>query len=68
MEELFQLLESRILRLLNQHDELAQANQQLQQGKFLLVREKDGLADKQKKAIHQIENLIAKLKTIETPT
>lgn len=65
MDELFQHLEKQIKDLISQHTELAQANQQLHQGKFMLAREKDSLLSKQQKAINQIESLVARLKTIE---
>ena len=68
MDELFRVLEGRIKNLINQSDQLSNVNQQLQQGRFLLVREKDLLLEKQKRAISQIESLVSKLKTIEMPS
>jgi DNA repair exonuclease SbcCD ATPase subunit len=67
MEELFQHLETRIKTLVDQQRQLEQVNQQLQQGKVMLMREKDTLQESQKKAISQIESLVSKLKTIEIP-
>lgn len=65
MEELLHHLEQRIKQLIDQHDRLKHNNQQLNQGKFLLVREKEALVAKQQKAANQIENLVSMLKTIE---
>lgn len=65
MEELLQRLERQIKELIDQHDQLKTSNQQLHQGKFVLVRDKETLLAKQKKAISQIEMLISKLKSIE---
>lgn len=65
MEELLQRLERQIKELIDQHDQLKVSNQQLNQGKFSLVLDKETLLAKQKKAISQIEMLISKLKSIE---
>jgi len=65
MEELLHHLEQRIKQLIDQHDRLKHNNQQLNQGKFMLAREKEALLAKQQKAAAQIENLVSMLKTIE---
>lgn len=65
MEELLRHLEARIKKLIDQQDQLKKANEQLHQGKFHLVREKDLLLDHTKKAINQIETLVTRLKSIE---
>ena len=65
MDELLQQLEKQIKGLIDQQDQLATANQRLNQGKSLLVREKATLLEKQKKAVSQIEGLVSRLKTIE---
>ncbi|MBA3661299.1 MAG: hypothetical protein H0W64_06205 [Gammaproteobacteria bacterium] len=64
MEDLLQRLEKHIKNLLDQHNQLKQSNVQLNQGKFLLTREKELLVDKQKKAFVQIEALVSKLKAL----
>lgn len=66
MEELLEHLEDKILKLADEHAKLKHSNQQLHQGKLILTKEKELLRTKQEKAIHQIEALIARLKTIET--
>ena len=58
-------LEKKIKTLVDQYDQLKCSHKQLHQGKFLLVREKELLMAKQKKAIAQIQTLVAKLKVIE---
>jgi uncharacterized protein (TIGR02449 family) len=65
MEELLQRLEKRIKELADQHNWLKHSNLQLNQGKSLLVLERDALLAKQEKAISQIETLVSKLKAIE---
>jgi cell division protein ZapB len=65
MEELLHRLEKRIQSLVEQHDRLKDTNLQLNQGKSILVREKDALLARQQKAISQIETLVSKLKAIE---
>lgn len=64
MEELLQKLEKKVKGLVEQRDQLKSANQQLNQGKFSLAREKDLLIERQQKAISQIETLVARLKAI----
>jgi hypothetical protein len=65
MDELLKRLEIRIKKLLEQQNLLQKANDQLNQGRFLLSREKDTLMDRQKKAIDQIQTLVTRLKAIE---
>ena len=65
MEALLHRLEKKIKDLIDQHDKLKNTQQQLHQGKALLVREKEAILTKQQKAIIQIEALVARLKTIE---
>ena len=65
MEDLFQRLEKQIKKLIDQSDQLKQANYQLNHGKSVLTREKDRLMLKQKKAALQIQSLLSKLKTLE---
>lgn len=64
MEELLQTLENRIRELIGKHDNLAQSNRQLDQGKLALAREREALMHKQQKAIKSIEGLIERLKSI----
>ena len=65
MEELLQKLENKVRGLVEQRDQLKNANQQLNQGKLSLAREKELLVSRQHKAITQIETLVSKLKAIE---
>jgi len=65
MEELLQHLELKIKELVHQQTKLQQTNTQLYHGKSSLSRERDGLLAKQKKAISQIETLVARLKALE---
>jgi len=65
MDELLHRLERKIKDLVEQHNSLKYSNQKLHQGKTALIREKDNLLAKQKKAISQIEHLVEKLKAIE---
>lgn len=58
MEELIQHLEKQIKKLIDQHNQLKQSNQKLQQSKVVLLA-------KQQKAITQIETLVSRLKAIE---
>lgn len=65
MEELLHTLEYKIKSLLDRHDKLKYANQELSHGTLLLARKKDDLLAKQQKAIMQIETLVSKLRSIE---
>lgn len=65
MEELLHRLEKRIQQLVSQHESLKRSNFQLNQGKSLLIKEKDILVARQQKAISQIETLVSKLKAME---
>jgi uncharacterized protein (TIGR02449 family) len=65
MEEMLQHLEKHIKKLIDQHDQLKQANVELHKSKHLLVRDKDLILARQHKAISQIETLVSKLKAIE---
>jgi len=66
MEELLHRLERRIQLLVEQHDRLKHTNLELNQGKNILLRERDALLARQQKAIMQIETLVSKLKAIES--
>lgn len=68
MEELIARLQQRIEEIVGDHSQLKQSNQQLNHKKSTLVREKDALLDKQRKAMRSIEALISKLKAIEKQT
>ncbi len=63
MDELLQHLEYKIKQMIDQHHQLKQANSHLNQGKRQLAHEKEVLLGKQKRAITQIESLVAKLKS-----
>jgi len=65
MDELLHYLEKKIKTLIDQYDELKSAHQQLSQSKVAVSHEREVLLRKQKKAIHQIETMITKLKSIE---
>jgi hypothetical protein len=65
MEELLQRLEHKIRDLADQHHLLKNANQQLDQRKVMLTKEKEALLARQEKAIGQIKGLVARLKAIE---
>ncbi len=64
-DELLHLLELKIKDLLARHDKLKQTTSQLQNGKSLLLEEKETLMQKQQRAISQIETLVSRLKSIE---
>lgn len=66
MEDLLQHLEKQIRTLIQQYNQVQLSNQQLNQGKFLLLREKELLIEKQQSAISQIKQLVTKLKSLET--
>jgi uncharacterized protein (TIGR02449 family) len=66
MEDLLHRLEKQIRDLVDQHQQLKHNNHHLQQGKYVLSREKEALVTRQKKAIAQIETLVSRLKAIET--
>lgn len=66
MDELLHRLEKRIQLLVEQHDKLKHSNLELNEGKSVLVRERDALLQRQQKAISQIETLVSKLKAIES--
>ena len=65
MDDLLHRLEQKIRELLEQHNRLQYSNHKLNQGKSVLLREKDSLLAKQQKAISQIEHLVEKLKSID---
>jgi uncharacterized protein (TIGR02449 family) len=65
MEELLERLETKIKELIDHYHQLNKSHQDLHQGQFLLVNEKESLLDRQKQAITQIETLVSRLKTIE---
>lgn len=64
MEELLQTLESRIRHLLDKHESLQRSHSQLSQGQGSLQHENKTLMSKQEKAIKQIEDLVARLKSV----
>ncbi len=68
MDDLLKRLEGQIRSLADQHDQLRQSNSELQNSRGSLVREKDILLTRQKKAINVIESLVTKLKAIEKTT
>ena len=59
MDELFQQIETHIKRLVERCDALERDN-------LLLTREKADLADRNANAISHIENIITRLKSIES--
>jgi hypothetical protein len=61
MEELLFRLEVQIKQLIDRHDQLKSSNQELHQGKEILLT-------RQQKAVSQIEGLVSKLKAIEKIT
>lgn len=65
MEALLERLACQIRTLVEQYNELQQSNQQLNQGKFVLLREKQRMLENQESAISQIKQLVTKLKTLE---
>lgn len=65
MEELLQKLEKKIKELIEQRDTLKNSHHQVQQGKMVLIREKEAIIAKQQKAINQIEDLVCRLKALE---
>jgi uncharacterized protein (TIGR02449 family) len=66
MDELFQQLEIRIRTIAERCEQLERDNAMLQQNQLLLIREKEALTAKNKIAISQIENMIFRLKFIES--
>lgn len=67
MDELLQQMETRVRLLLKRQAELIKTNAVLTQNKRALVAEKEHWALKNKNAIGLIQNVIARLKTIEEP-
>ena len=65
MEELFQHIEVSIKKLVEKQKFLKKANEQLNQSKFYLTREKEQLLLKQKNIAKSIEGMVAHLKSIE---
>lgn len=66
MEELFQQLEKRIKMLAERCQILESDNLTLRQNHLLLIQEKEALSAKNKVVISQIENMISRLKLIES--
>ncbi len=66
MDELLQQLEVRLRSLLQKCELLHTDNANLKQNKSLLHREKEVLLAKNKTVISQIENMIVRLKSIES--
>ncbi len=66
MDELVQQLEIQIKSLMQKCERLEQANLTLKQSRVFLQREKDELQTKNKMAITQIENILSRLKSIES--
>lgn len=67
MDELFQQVESRVRLLLKKQTELTKANVALMQIKKTMAFEKEHWEAKNKNAVGLIQNVIARLKTIEEP-
>jgi len=67
MDELFQKLELRIRTLLRKYEGLEQSHQQLTQVESKLARENSLLAEKNRSAIVQIQQILSRLKSIEKP-
>lgn len=66
MDELLRKLEFRIKTLLKRCDELNGVKINLEQSNFLIIQEKNALVAKNKMAISQIEQIISRLKQIES--
>lgn len=66
MDDLFQRLETQIRTLIERCEDLERENQDLQQNISLLLQEKETLSTKNTMAISQIENMISRLKSIES--
>lgn len=67
MDELFQKLELRIRTLLRNYEGLEQSNRNLTQAESKLARENNLLAEKNRSAIVQIQQILSRLKSIEKP-
>ena len=65
MDDTLYRLETRIKSLMQECEQLKQANLKLRQLKTLLTREKDTLLAKHKLAVSQIEIMVSRLKSIE---
>lgn len=68
MDELLRQLEIRIKTLLKRCDELNGVNTDLEQSNSMITHEKNALLVKNKLAITQIEQIISRLKSIESVT
>lgn len=68
MDELFQQLETQIRTLIERCGQLERDNLELEQNKLLLLHEKETISAKNKLVVSQIENMISRLKTIESPS
>lgn len=66
MDDLFQQLETRIRALLDRCNQLEHTNLDLTQNQSSLAREKEALFVKNKEAISLIENMVTRLKSIES--
>lgn len=65
MDDVIKHLETRILALIQQCENLQQTNIKLRHSRAQLVREKDLLLTKHKVAITQIETMVSRLKSID---
>lgn len=66
MDDIYAHLETRIKALAQYCQELQESNAALQQAKNVLQRENTLLAEKHQGAITQLENMLARLKIIES--
>lgn len=67
MEDLYNRLEERILKIHEQYQTLSLANQSLTQANISLQQEKDLLLQQLQAAASYIENILMQLKSLETP-
>lgn len=68
MDELFKQLEIQIRMLIERCGQLERDNFDLEQNQSLLIHEKESLSAKNKIVASQIENMISRLKSIESPS
>ncbi len=65
MEEIVTKLELQLKSLVERFEQLKVSNASLKRNQVVLVREREALLAKNKLAVTQIENMVARLKSIE---
>lgn len=66
MDELYRHLENQIMALVHKYQALQETHTQLEQKQMLVSRENEHLLAKHVRAIMHVENMVSRLKSLET--